>query len=177
MLETGIIFHYEGLQQLIINLIKALGDIAQKKKLLLIVTVFLSRNIEDPLTDANALDELNSYVDYFNIMTYDFVQGGANAPFKWTESVLNEVSSKTSISLNKIIIGIPFYGYLFSDKEPTPKMGNDILTLLGKSETPFILWNEDFQEHLFNYREYVGKTMETRTVVYPTLYVRSLFLF
>jgi len=160
---------YEQIRDLLSELIRNIGAALHKKDLTLIITVFLERNIENPLPDIEIYNSLNDFVDYFNIMVYDYSQNTIHAPLKWGQNAISQFNKNTYISPNKIIYGVPFYGYKFGEKDPQPAMGTDLLEFLKKK--PLFIWNPDTNEHLANLKEYEGKKLITKTVLYPSLYV------
>ncbi len=64
----------------------------------------------DWYTEFNYQD-LAQYVDYLNIMTYDYSTSspGAIAPLSWVKNVLSYAQSQ-SVTMNKVLLGIPYYG-------------------------------------------------------------------
>eukprot|EP01022_Parablepharisma_sp_SALTPOND_P032910 TRINITY_DN873_c0_g1_i1.p1 TRINITY_DN873_c0_g1~~TRINITY_DN873_c0_g1_i1.p1 ORF type:complete len:418 (+),score=31.95 TRINITY_DN873_c0_g1_i1:2434-3687(+) len=171
VLETGIYFHHQSIKGLMSTLVKAVGEALHDKEMMLIITVFLKRDKENPLPDLEPYNELSEVVDYLNVMVYDFIQDGTHAPLHWGINTLDQIESGSNIPPSKILIGVPFYGYKFFGKEPVPAMGTDFVKFLQGKNTPLFQWNKDSQEHSAIVREYVGKSLETKVLLYPTLYV------
>lgn len=63
--------------------------------------------------------ELGKYVDEFRIMTYDYAWSGSGprpvAPHYWVEEVVKYAIDQ--VPADKIRLGVPFYGYGWSDNE------------------------------------------------------------
>ena len=58
------------------------------------------------------LNVLATYVDRFSIMTYDYSRNGhAVAPILWVKSVMQGLQSVGPAVRNKLLMGIPFYGW------------------------------------------------------------------
>lgn len=55
--------------------------------------------------------DLSQYVDYLNIMTYDFStsQPGPIAPLGWDKKVL-EFTKSQKVDMSKVLLGMPYYG-------------------------------------------------------------------
>lgn len=55
--------------------------------------------------------DLSQYVDYLNIMTYDFStsQPGPIAPLGWDKKVL-EFAKSQKVDMSKVLLGMPYYG-------------------------------------------------------------------
>lgn len=55
--------------------------------------------------------DLSQYVDYLNIMLYDFSKAnpGPIAPLGWDKSVL-EFAKSQKVDMSKVLLGMPFYG-------------------------------------------------------------------
>lgn len=54
---------------------------------------------------------LSQYVDYLNIMTYDYSTAtpGPIAPLSWVKTVLNFTESQ-GVDMSKVLLGVPYYG-------------------------------------------------------------------
>ena len=164
-------FNGPGLAGMMTTLVKEISKALHKNDMLLIVTLFLSRDIKNPIQNMELLNELDESVDFFNVMVYDYISHEMHAPIKWGENTMEAFMSDSKVVLPKILFGIPFYGYKFTDKEPVPTMGWDLIDLLQKTEKPLFKWNPVSEEHSIAIREYVGKTYETKMVIFPSLYV------
>ncbi len=81
---------------------------AQNK--LLIQAVPARTSSTDWNTEYNYRD-LAQYVDYLNIMTYDYSHSapGAIAPISWMKKVMDYAESQIP-DMNKVLLGIPYYG-------------------------------------------------------------------
>lgn len=80
--------------------------------------------------------DLAQYVDYLNIMTYDYstTSPGPIAPLSWVKSVLNFTQSQ-GVDMNKVLLGIPYYGrnwYPLATSTPEkPLYDQDAVSLTG----------------------------------------------
>lgn len=94
------------------------------------------------------------------------IREGPNAPLAWTtQAVLSLIppDRRGDASLtNKILLGIPFYGYQWeSGQDPEAILGNRFVEILKRSK-PKIQWDESSHEHFIVYEK-------TKKVYFPTL--------
>ena len=146
---------------------------AHEKGMSCVITIFLSRDVRNPVPEIEEYNELDEFVDYFNVMVYDYIQEDKHAPLDWAINTLKAFSSNSYIQPGKIILGIPFYGYIFSEKAPGPIVGPDYIKFLSQKQVPLFKWNPGQEEHTLSQQEYVDKSYQTRIINYPTIYVRS----
>jgi spore germination protein len=108
-----------------------------------------------------------SNVDYIQVMSYDqhgsWGNPGPVAGYNWMNSVLNYAT--THIASNKILLGLPAYGYDWNISKNT---GNRALTLkqidqLIATHNPEIKWNSLERTPFFNYVDANG---DNRTVYF-----------
>jgi len=138
----GIDIDYENLspedRKIFSIFIKKLADALEAKKRKL--TVNLTAKVSDEKTgwtpDAQDWSVIGQYADEVRIMAYDYhsvsSRPGPIAPIDWVEDVLEYATKK--IPGHKIIVGIPLYGYDWSEEsadslawEETVKLGNRAL--------------------------------------------------
>ena len=115
----GIDLDYEGLKPEVkdqfTSFIQRLADNLHSKGKILSVTVQAKKNDNNTWRGPGAMDyeELGKVVDQLRVMTYDYsrldTRPGAIAPINWFQDVLQY--TKKYIPQNKIIAGIPTYGY------------------------------------------------------------------
>jgi len=145
--------------------------------------------------DSGAFLRLSPFIHRFHVMTYDFSGSvaGPNSPLVWIESMIDflfykfdaegmeeeEADVKYAELVRKVLVGVPFYGYLFtplpkakSEKSRThtaePINGNDYLDLLNDYK-PVLEWQEKYHEHSF-------KLPSSEEVYYPTQTMLALRL-
>ncbi|GIY16062.1 chitinase domain-containing protein 1 [Caerostris extrusa] len=102
-------------------------------------------------------------------MTYDFSgpqKAGPNSPIPWLiQCVEDLIPNKSSPNKKKILLGLNFYGNIYSKSGGKPIIGREYISLLEKYK-PKIVFKNISGEHVFRYRDenidYV--------VYYPTLY-------
>ena len=108
--------------------------------------------------DADHISALANEVDYFSVMTYDHAvsigQEGPNSPLPWIKEVVeglveeNEEDGDEVSTAGQVLMGVPFYGYMFEEgKNPGAFTASNYLALL-KGEGVVIKWDEDAKEHV-----------------------------
>ena len=127
-----------------------------------------SKTPETPIT-RDFIRNLQSVVDYFSLMTYDYSsiaqKASANAPIPWIQTELDALCGNGDCS--HILMGINFYGYDFSSVEVKPIVGREYLELLA-THKPALKWESNSKEHFFEYTsKHEGKTVKSQ-VWYPS---------
>lgn len=144
-------------------------------------------NEDEELLNAEQMETLNTYIDGFSIMTYDFSSHhgrvGPTSPVDWMmRSILRLIPpSKRSDKgfTDKFMLGINFYGreYKSQTGETRAIIANDYIKLLESQKVKFV-WEESFQEHLVYFNgnnNNSGKRKNNQdeqfsnVVIYPTL--------
>ncbi|XP_033104238.1 chitinase domain-containing protein 1-like isoform X2 [Anneissia japonica] len=110
-------------------------------------------------------EALESAVDGFSLMTYDYPnrgQPGPNSPIEWVKKCVLSLSPEQDSKRKKILLGLNFYGYMYGMSSPEPIVGHRYIQLLKKQK---LKWLSDSAEHMFEYKE----NSRIREVYYPTL--------
>lgn len=122
--------------------------------------------------DSHDFEKIVNLVDHISLMTYDYsMRGiGPNSPKSWVaHSVMSLLSPEMRTNkeiTQKILTGIPFYGYDFVQDSGSREaiVASKYLELL-KTHQPELLWEETSHESLFTYPSPSGE----HVVYYPTL--------
>ena len=149
------------LPKYLIDLIKKVALKLRKNKKIIVLVIGPVRDEKNDFTriDFNILE---SSVDYFALMTYDYSSPsspGPNSPLHWVEKSITQL---TNSHFNKLLVGLNFYGNDFGDQGGAI-VGKQFIELL-KHHEPELIWDDDNGEHYFEYGQ--GGNM----VYYPTLY-------
>jgi chitinase domain-containing protein 1 len=161
----GIIQGFEEMPEYRKLLQRMMGKIAKRFKnrgLLSILTLPPMRNQE---INAKEFAFFAQEFDRVNLMTYDFspAQPGPNSPLPWIAETLSELIEDNDVKSEKILLGVPFYGYDYQGGRGRPVTGKEFIQILGNRVVDH--WEEDEKEHSFHY-EQMGKKC---VVFYPTL--------
>lgn len=173
----GIDIDFEGLKLAnkdnFIALLKLLATELHKEGKMLTVAIQAKTSDPGPWETVQSQDwkKIGEIVDRFRIMGYDkhysSSEAGAIAPMPWLKEILE--FAKTQVLAEKLILGIPLYGYNWGEKEKTYSVTfEDAEYLLGKYK-PNIKWNDTDKEAFFTYdKSLVDKPEETekRTVYF-----------
>ena len=158
----GIDIDYENLDPAVKNkytaFIQALAEELHAREKIISVTVQAKQSDTQNWSGAGALDftKLGEVADQFRIMTYDYSRAntapGPIAPVYWMKEVVEY--AKTRVPKEKIIVGIPFYGYLWCTTGSSEDCQNKGLTwegvnnLIAKHD-PTLEWNNVAQAPWF----------------------------
>ena len=140
--------------------------------MILIITVFLKRDLKYPIYDHDILNALTESVDYFNVMVYDYIKNDYNAPLEWAKNALIHMQLNAEVDPFQILLGIPFYGYKFEGANPVPVMGKDFIAFLKQFDKARFVWNQESHEHSVVSEGYTETVYKTNAIIYPSLYVR-----
>eukprot|EP01099_Mayorella_cantabrigiensis_P007085 TRINITY_DN6127_c0_g1_i1.p1 TRINITY_DN6127_c0_g1~~TRINITY_DN6127_c0_g1_i1.p1 ORF type:complete len:427 (-),score=98.36 TRINITY_DN6127_c0_g1_i1:157-1437(-) len=142
---------------------------------------------EKELLTAADMETINSYIDAFSIMTYDFSSHhgrvGPTAPVDWMmRSILRLIppSKRTDKSFtDKFLLGLNFYGreYKPSVGEVRALTGTDYVKVLETQKAVKFVWEESFHEHLIYYSPSStsspppssSSSSSSAIIIYPTL--------
>ena len=160
----GIDIDYENLDSEVKDnfskFIENLSQALHQKGKILSVTVQAKKSNQDTWSGPGALDfeKIGKFVDQFRIMTYDHSRPdtppGAISPINWFSEVLEYTKSR--VPKEKILAGIPFYGYVWCLPEENETCKNRGLTWQGVQNIitkydPTISWNDQTQAPWFVY--------------------------
>ena len=116
-------FNENLLNQFTNQLLPKMGKLMKKLNKTLIMTIvpYFPQNVINKET----FKKIATYVDYFNIMTYDYGQYRISidkflSPISWIKDTINYYvdaadKDKTEL-LKKILLGIPYYGYAYDGR-------------------------------------------------------------
>ena len=113
---------------------------------------------------------LCKYVKGTIIMTYDYSvnQGkqGAIAPLNWMQGIVESVNSKLSAKYEwKVLLGLNFYGYKYTNSGTDVMIGDELIELLKKYGDDYEWkWDADVFEHYL-----ANKKDDSIKTYYPTL--------
>ncbi|KAI3660907.1 hypothetical protein MP638_006664 [Amoeboaphelidium occidentale] len=146
--------------------VTVLGHALQSEELTSVLVVPSSHNLKRSQTkqmfDAQALEVLGSFIDYFCLMTYDHAQDvGPNAPIEFVYDEITSICQGETCS--KILVGLAFYGYDFVMSKnklngesilshTDPIFGNNIIVKLRKHQ-PVLQWDDKSKEAFFKYTD------------------------
>ena len=124
-------FDEKLLDKFINNLLPKISNLMKKlnKKFIIAIIPKYQKNVGG-LFDKNKFKKMAQYVDYFNIMTYDYDQYAENnkkfyaGPISWIKETINYYVDKNdkdrNTLLKKILFGLPFHGYVYDKKDSKP---------------------------------------------------------
>jgi chitinase domain-containing protein 1 len=117
---------------------------------------------------------LSPFVDYFNVMTYDFTSSpnpGPVSPANWVaQCMLLYVKDLPPQEARKFLLGINFYGMDYPrSKRSGPLMGDRYKELLQQYPDAKLSWDSDSGEHVLKYDS-------GGVAYYPTLHSLKLRL-
>lgn len=174
----GIDLDYEGLKPEVkdqfTSFVQKLAENLHSKGKILSVTVQAKKDDNNNWRGPGAMDyeELGKVVDQLRVMTYDYsrlnTKPGAIAPIDWFQDVIQY--TKKHIPQNKIVAGIPTYGYKWclEDKLNCEKKGlvyegvENIIRRYGvtpewnsKNKAPWFLYIDEFEnQYALNYENH-----------------------
>jgi spore germination protein YaaH len=160
----GIDLDYENLDPSVrdqfTNFISKLSSELHAKGKILSVTVQAKKSDDNTWRGPGALDfeAIGKLVDQFRVMTYDYsrpnTSPGAIAPIDWMREVISY--AKSHVPSQKIIVGIPFYGYQWCIAGEGDNCKNDGLVYEGVQNivsqyNPTVEWNDQTKAPWFLY--------------------------
>ncbi|KAG8188997.1 hypothetical protein JTE90_019009 [Oedothorax gibbosus] len=117
-------------------------------------------------------ENLLNHVSAFSLMSYDYStpqrpdRPGPNSPVPWIiQCVRDLVPQKSSPNRKKILLGLNFYGNVYSKTSGKNIIGHEYISILEKYK-PKLSFNNVTGEHSFTYRS----DNTENTVFYPTLH-------
>ena len=173
------------LNKFIDNLLPKIYDLMKKldKKFILTIIPKYRKNVEMIITK-EIFRKIAKYVDYFNIMTYDYDSYGNNSnkfyssPISWIKetiySYVDKSDKEKNLLLKKILFGLPFHGY-FYDKNTGKALGvinnRQLMEILDdnnenfsissdENESEYLITNEKNQAISFPLVKFIQKRLE-----------------
>lgn len=155
----GFDIDFEGLKlenkENFITLLKDLATQLHSENKFITVAVQAKSSDPGPWETVQAQDwkAISEAVDRFRIMAYDeHYSGGSAGPISsvpWLRSILD--FAKTQVPEEKLIVGLPLYGYNWGEKEKTFALTFTDLQYLLKKHNPSIQWDETNKEAFIQY--------------------------
>lgn len=154
--------NYSELRSLQLRMLNKIGKVFKKLNLICIITLPPMRSKE--ITSQEFLEIIENF-DKVNIMTYDFspAKAGPNAPLQWISETFTELLQGNEVDYGKLMLGIPFYGYDYSNGQGKAIIGKEFIEIIeGQARD---VWDEQGKEHKFLYNDH-GKEC---VMYYPTI--------
>jgi len=155
----GFDIDFEGLKlenkENFVILLKDLATRLHQENKFLTVAVQAKTSDPGPWETVQAQDwkAIAEAVDRFRIMAYDeHYSGGSAGPISsvpWLTSILE--FAKTQVPAEKLIVGLPLYGYNWGEKEKTYAVTFEDLQYLLKKYVPSIQWDDTNKEAFIQY--------------------------
>lgn len=159
---------YAGVLRLFVG---ELGDALHKQGRQLILTLMPRHGGGEEVFGESDLRELQSKVDRFVLMTYDYAspgRPGPNAPLPWVESAIATLLGRASPPnplAARLLVGLNLYGYTYAESGGGEAvLGPQFLDIL-RVHKPRARWLEEAAEHVFKYQDGFAR----HNLYYPTL--------
>ena len=159
-------------------LLPKISEVMKKLNKKFILTVIpVHRKNMNYQNDKDILKKLKNYVDYFNIMTYDYDQYDNDnnkfysSPITWIKETIDFYAEKDNDVLKKILFGVPFHGYVYNKKSGKPIdviNSKQFLQLLNEGEYEINFDENEYEytisddKNIINFPNinYIGKRLE-----------------
>lgn len=100
-------------------------------------------------------NSLVKYVNSFSLMSYDYSsvqKPGPNAPLYWIKRCVEYlIPDEFDPKRRKILIGLNFYGYIYTSEGGAAVIGRDYIKYIKKHEGE-IKWDDTNQEHWMDFK-------------------------
>ncbi|XP_072752587.1 chitinase domain-containing protein 1 [Anoplolepis gracilipes] len=183
LLDTAQTFHFDGYVlemwnqfvfaganlSVVTSIVRFIAQKLKKHNLDIILAIPPSRGTQIELFSKQQFDDLASYVNAFSLMTYDYSsiqRPGPNSPLNWVRQCVELlVPKKDELRRSQILLGINFYGYIYTPESGRAILASEYLDIL-KSFKGKIQWDNSSKEHFFKSKLPIGNGY----IFYPTLY-------
>lgn len=154
---------------IVTSIVRFIAQKLKKHDLDIILAVPPFRGAQVELFSKQQFDDLASYVNAFSLMTYDYSsiqRPGPNSPITWARQCVELlVPKKDDPKRSQILLGINFYGYIYTSEGGKAILASEYLDIL-KSFKGKIQWDDSSKEHFFKSK----LSVDNGYVFYPTLY-------
>eukprot|EP01080_Neovahlkampfia_damariscottae_P000429 gene430-6842_t len=142
--------------------LKTLSEELKSQDMSLILVIPAPRDSNEPLFRLSDLKHFSQYVTKFSLMTYDYSQNqmGPNSPLEWIKTCVKYFDNSS-----KLLIGLNFYGYDYSNIKVDTILGRDVVPIM-KDKKVELTWDALNKEHHF---QYTDSKNTVHTIYYPTL--------
>lgn len=155
----------------VVHVVTHMSELFHKNDMIIILVVPAALNLEKKVSTKFGGEQfyrLAPVVDYFSLMTYDFAvnQGypGPSAPLPWVKACV-EYLDPDAKNRQKILLGLNFYGYMFSSSGSSPILAKQYLEFLNNYK-PELTWEKSASEH---YSQFGNDQTGKGILFYPTL--------
>jgi hypothetical protein len=183
VLECNTLWMVKDLYPQWAKLIETLGTRLREKNKLFILVVYPYAEAFSNVLDKAKFEYLSRSVDYFSIMSYDYIsyisksQQKFNAPLTWMNKTIENYVDLTKpnkdVIAGKILLGIPFHGVMteMGSKEPKgSQLDASTFTSLLSDEGAKMTWDSEECEHQVQ----ISRNDKDYLASYPTKKVISL---
>lgn len=156
----------DGLRPILRKLVQVLGRQLHQNQLQLALVIPPYADSFNSADFAAVVDQ----VDLFSMNSYDHYnsgQPGPVAPYKWIKGAVTALNPKNEAQRAKILLGLNFYGYMYSKEGAEAVVGHAFLELMRAAEQKKSLqvtYDKATREHVFT----VSHGSTKSVMYYPT---------
>jgi GH18 family chitinase len=160
------------------KLVETVGTRIREKNKLFVLVLYPYADTFTNVLDRAKFEYLARYVDFFSIMSYDYISYISksnqkfNAPLTWMNKTIEHYvdlsKSNKDVLTSKILLGLPFHGVMteMGTKEPKGSQldASSFTSLISADEETKMTWDDSEGEHQI----YLNRNNKEYVASYPT---------